>query len=215
MVLRLLVISCAAVYAGFAFRVAFYPPEPHPPTLPVLAKISEDLEAVERSGKTERLSSLRGKVFTCAYLYTVCPHGCSAVMNQMRRLQKNFGTRPDFHQVSIAIDPEHNTPPILAAYAGGIGIYPNDPWWLLTGDAKKMSAFMEGQLQLEPAKPIPVAERLNPLDTNKYDLRITLVDRKGRVRGRYDVFHPLAEVSQKMREQLQADTEFLLNNPTR
>ena len=214
-VLCFALIACALGNLSHRLWQTLSPTEHLEPTLPALARITQGVEATERNGTQVNLNTLRGKVFTCAYLYTVCPHGCSAVVNQMKRLQKNFGSRPDFHQVSIVIDQERNTQKVLQSYAGGIGVYPTDPWWFLTGDSKKLSAFMEMQIGLEPAKPIPPEERLNPLDLNKYDLRIALIDRKGRVRARYDVFHPLAEVGQKMREQLQADTEFLLNNPNR
>ena len=207
--------ACVVGYFGYRIGLTLRPPEQLEPSLPALAQITEDLEATQRNGTPVHLKALRGKVFTCAYLYTVCPHGCSAVINQMKRLQKSFGTRPDFHQVSVAIDPERNTPEVLKSYAGGMGVYPTDPWWFITGESSKLNAFMERQIGLEPAKPIPPQERLNPLDVNKYDLRIALIDRQGRVRGRYDVFHPQPDVARQMREQLQADTEFLLNNPNR
>ena len=183
------------------------------PKLSVYGTITEDLETVERSGKIERLSSLRGKVFTCAYLYTVCPHGCSAVMGQMMRLHQRFGTRPDFHQVSVTVAPESDTPPFLENYAKAMGIKPTDPWWFLGGDQTQLWGFMQKQLLLEPSKFIPPASRLNPLDSYEHDLRIVLIDRRGRIRGYYSVFHPQADVARLMCERLQRDTEALLGNP--
>lgn len=183
------------------------------PRLAVYTTLTHDLKTVERSGKTEHLSSLRGKVFTCAYLYTACPHGCSAVMGQMMRLHQRFSSRPDFHQVSITVAPERDTPSFLKAYAEGMGIKPGDPWWFLGGDQKQLWGFMDNDLLLSPSKPIPAAERLNPLDLYEHDLRIVLVDRQGRVRGYYAVFHPQAGIAQLMCERLQRDTEFILDNP--
>ena len=183
------------------------------PRLPVFATITHDLEATERSGRTVRLSSLRGQVFTCAYLYTVCPHGCSAVTGQMLKLNQRFGSRPDFHQVSVTVAPERDTPPFLNAYAEGMGVKTGNPWWFIGGNQTQLWAFMENELLLTPSKPIPLAERLNPLDLYVHDLRIVLIDRKGRIRGYYAVFHPQPEIARLMCERLQRDTENLLNDP--
>ena len=181
--------------------------------LPVFATITHDLEATERSGKPVRMADLRGKVFTCAYLYTVCPHGCTAVIGQMLKLHRAFGSRPDFHQVSVAVVPERDTAPFLDAYARGLQLSTEDHWWFLTGDQRKLWGFMDKELQLTPAKAIPAEERLNPLDLYAHDLRIVLVDRQGRVRGYYAVFHPQHEIAEVMCEHLMRDTRTLLESP--
>ena len=185
----------------------------HPPALPVFTTITQDLKAAECQGGPTSLSSLRGKVFTCAYLYTLCPHGCSAVMGQMSHLHQRFGSRTDFQQVSIAVAPDRDTPSFLRTYAEGMGIKPGDSWWFLSGDQKLLWDFMEKQLLLTPSKPIPEKDRLNPLDLYEHDLRVVLIDRKGRVRGYYAVFHPQAEIARLMCDHLQRDTEALLNHP--
>lgn len=181
--------------------------------LPVYGTITQGLTALERTGKPVQLSDLKGKVFTCAYIYTVCPHGCAAVLGQMMKLRELHGGRADFHQVSIAVAPERDTPAFLKSYADGLGLEPDDHWWFLTGDQKQLWGFMDQELKLTPAKPIPEEERLNPLDLYNHDLRIVLVDRQGRVRGYYAVFHPEKDIAQLMCERLQRDTKMLLNHP--
>lgn len=57
--------------------------QPQEPALPVLATTRSDFTATERDGMQVRWKDLRGKVVICAYLYTVCPHGCAAVVGQM------------------------------------------------------------------------------------------------------------------------------------
>ena len=88
----------------------------------MLATISADLSATERSGQTVKLSDLKGKVTVCAYLYTICPHGCAAVVSAMQKLHKEHGKRDDFHQASIAVVPERDTPFALNAYAQALGV---------------------------------------------------------------------------------------------
>ena len=72
---------------------------------------------------------------------------------------------------------------------------------------------MDTQLRLTPAVPIPPEARLNPLDTHEHDLRVVLIDRSGRLRGYYSVFHPQEEIAKLMQENLEADTLALLDSP--
>lgn len=182
------------------------------PKLPVLAVMKHDLAATERSGEVVHTKDLRGKVFAVACIYTVCPHGCAAVVGEMQKLHADFGSRSDFQLVSLAIAPERDTPAFLRSYAEGIGVKPGDPWWFLTGDQKQTWAFMTEELKLEVPKPIPVDERVNPLDFYEHDLRIVLVDRAGRVRGYYAVFHPQPEIATLMAQRLHADVRTLLED---
>ncbi len=180
---------------------------------PVLSVVTGDIATTERNGQVVRLSELRGKVVVCSYLYTVCPHGCAAVVAQMQKLHRTFGRRPDFHQVSVAVVPERDTPLTLSAYAEALGVKSDDPWWFLTGDRNPLVSFMTDELKLQPCRPIPAEERLNPMDLFEHDLRIVLIDRQGRVRGYYPVFHPQPEIAQLMGEKLQRDARTLIDHP--
>lgn len=172
-----------------------------------------DLAGIERSGEPVRLSALRGKVVVIAHVYTVCPHGCAAVLGEMLKLKRQFAAQSDFHLVSVAVLPEHDTPPFLRSFAEGMGLTTKDPWWFVTGERQKLWDFMSAELKLEAPKPIPEEERLNPLDLYEHDLRVVLLDRRGRVRGYYAVFHPQREISELMIDRLERDTRFLLDHP--
>lgn len=181
--------------------------------LPIVAQIKGDLEATERMGQTVKLSALRGKVTVMACLYTVCPHGCAAIVAQMQRLNADFGSRADFHQVSLAVAPERDTAGFLKAYAEGVGVEAEDPWWFVTGAQARIWDYMTRELQLQPATPIPEEKRINPLDLYEHDLRMVLIDRLGRVRGYYSVFHPQREIAEVMQAKLHRDVQTLLENP--
>lgn len=181
--------------------------------LPVVHQIQGDLEATERHGQKVKLSALRGKVTVMACLYTVCPHGCAAIIAQMQRLNADFGARADFHQVSLAVAPERDTSGFLKAYAEGVGVKDGDPWWFVTGEQQRIWDFMSQELQLQQAAPIPVEKRVNPLDLYEHDLRMVLIDRQGRVRGYYSAFHPQREIAEVMTAKLYRDVQSLLENP--
>jgi cytochrome oxidase Cu insertion factor (SCO1/SenC/PrrC family) len=202
------IIIIAAVFFDRYLSRAFHPAKRQ---VGVYSKIQNDLQATERDGRPAQLSELRGKVFVCAYLYTICPHGCAAVMGEMNQLFKNYGHRNDFHLVSLTVVPEHDTPAYLTSYAEGMGLNHDAPWWFLTGERGKIWNFMTDELKLEPSVPIPEDERLNPLDLYQHDLRIVLVDRSGQVRGYYSVLHPQPEIASLMKENLQRDVRTVLN----
>ena len=179
--------------------------------LPVIAQTTGALQVTERDGRTVKLADLRGKVTVMACLYTVCPHGCAAIVEQMRQLNETHRERADFHQVSLSVAPERDTTSFLKAYADGIGVKTNDPWWFVTGDQSQIWDFLTNELKMEPPKPIPEEKRLNPLDFYEHDLRIVLLDQQGRVRGFYSVFHPQPEVTELMCEKLKRDVWRLLD----
>jgi cytochrome oxidase Cu insertion factor (SCO1/SenC/PrrC family) len=200
--------AAASMIAGKLFD-ATAPERP----LPEMRSVKGDLEATERSGRTVRFSSLKGKVVVCAYIYTVCPHGCAAVMEEMKKLNEELGKTGEFHQVNISVIPERDTAEMLDGYAQALGLTQDDPWWFLTGAKDSLWNFMTAGLGLEEAEPIPEEERINPLDLYAHDLRVVLIDRKGMVRGYYSVFHPQQEIAEIMRKNLNADARRLVNNP--
>ncbi|WP_009959538.1 SCO family protein [Verrucomicrobium spinosum] len=181
--------------------------------LPRYLRVAETLQAVERDGREVSSASLDGKVRLFACLYTVCPHGCAAVMGQMKKLHEAHGNRPDFQQVSITVVPDRDTPELLTAFAEGMGAGQSSSWWFLTGRQSALWDFMSKGLGMAPPVPIPPDERLNPLDLYAHDLRIVLVDRKGWVRGYYEVFHPQPEIASLICERLAEDVSRLLDDP--
>jgi protein SCO1/2 len=75
--------------------------------------------------------------------------------------------------VSFTVDPEHDTPAVLASYASRYQAEPGR-WFFLTGDAAKLNALARD------------AFKLNSVDgTMTHSTRLVLVDRRGQIRGYY------------------------------
>lgn len=178
--------------------------------LPVYREIPGDLTATERSGATVRFSDLRGKVVVAAYLYTQCPHGCAAITGQFQQLLREHGGDPRFQLLSVAIQPERDSVALLKAYAEAVGATETSPWWFVTGDRQTLWDFMTDQVGMTPAKLIPEDERITPDDQYEHDLRIALIDPRGRVRGYYSVFHPQPEIAALMCTRLREHVRQLL-----
>jgi protein SCO1/2 len=76
---------------------------------------------------------LAGKVWVADFIFTACQQACplmSERMQELGRRTKNLG--PDFHLVSISVDPDRDTPARLAEYAARYAANPVR-WSFLTG----------------------------------------------------------------------------------
>lgn len=91
-----------------------------------------DFSLIERSGRSVTLLDLKGRVWVANFIYTKCTETCPTQSLQVSRLQAEFATEPDLGLVSITVDPELDTPAVLARYAER---YQADPerWLFLTG----------------------------------------------------------------------------------
>lgn len=179
--------------------------------LPVLGQVNGTFLAKERAGHPVRFADLKGKISVFSHLYTVCPHGSMAVLRTMKALNDEFGPREDFHQVSFALASPRETPAFFKSYAENLSVDDSAPWWFTSLDQPVLEKFVTSELGLKAPREIPPEERLNPLDLYENDLRLVLVDQKGRVRGRYNVFHPDPDVSQTAASTLHEDVRTLIN----
>jgi len=188
-------------------------PAPQPAAnLPVKGQVTGEFLALERHGLPVRFADLKGKISVFSHLYTVCPHGSKAVLQAMRALNEEFGSRKDFHQVSFALASTRETPAFFKSYAESLSVEDSAPWWFTSLEQPVLEKFVTTELGLKAPRPIPTEERLNPLDQYENDLRLVLVDQKGRVRGHYQVFHPDPGVSQTAARSLREDVHSLLQS---
>jgi protein SCO1 len=113
-------------------------PQPDLGTLP-------DFALTDQTGHPFGTRDLRGKVWVANFIFTSCAGSCpllSQKMAEVARRARHLG--PDFHLVSLTVDPERDTPPVLAGYAARYGANPRK-WSFLTGDmATIQSAVVDG-----------------------------------------------------------------------
>ncbi|MDQ2870020.1 MAG: SCO family protein [Acidobacteriota bacterium] len=93
-----------------------------------------DFELIDQASKPVRLSSLRGEPVAVTFLYTRCPvaTACPMTTAKFSRLdallkQKGYG-----RLLVVTVDPEHDTPAVLADYAKKAGA-DGRRWRFLTG----------------------------------------------------------------------------------
>jgi len=75
---------------------------------------------------------IKDKIVAINFIYTSCPDTCPLETAQLTRVQRLLGDRlgKDVFFYSISIDPEHDTPDVLAEYRERFGAR----WTFLTGD---------------------------------------------------------------------------------
>jgi len=91
----------------------------------------KEFELTERSGRTIHSKDLRGEPYIACFFFSTCPGSCTRQSNQMQLLQNKFKGKP-IKFVSITVDPEIDTPEVLAEYADRFQAIP-DKWLFLTG----------------------------------------------------------------------------------
>ena len=123
------------------------------------------------------LSDLRGKVVVVTFLYTACPDTCPLLTTQMARIQdrlgRDFGAKVYF--VSISVDPEHDTPEILARYAD-LFHADRSGWSFLTGTNEEIAAVSTAY---------GVYARPTPGGTVEHTFLTSIVDKRGVLRVQY------------------------------
>jgi protein SCO1/2 len=101
-----------------------------------------DFELTDQSGQTFRRKDLLGKVVAIDFIYTRCPlpDVCPRLAANFAVLQRHFRSRigTDLLLISVTVDPDYDTPAVLAEYAKRWGADPRG-WRFLTGDVSKIA----------------------------------------------------------------------------
>ena len=86
-------------------------------------------------GRTVRFYDdlLRGKIVLINFIFMACGDICPSMTQNLVSVQERLGSRlgRDIFMYSISLDPEHDTPEMLKAYAEALGVGPG--WLFLTG----------------------------------------------------------------------------------
>ncbi len=140
-----------------------------------------DFALRNRDGATVSLAQLRGEPFVAAFIFTRCGSVCPRITEQMIRLATLVQHPHLLRRVSFTVDPEYDTPEVLAAYARDHGIQ-DSRWLFLTGEPTAMRSLVHDGFKLAVEKSGTVEEPI------VHSTRLVLVDRRGRVRGYYEAF---------------------------
>ena len=156
-----------------------------------------DFTFTERSGRPITRADLLGKVWIANFIYTQCTETCPIQSAKVALLQAEFVDEKDLRLVSITVDPEQDTPPVLSRYAERYGADPVR-WLFLTGDKRTIYHLAADGFKLSVVDPDDPKERsgilrfLGPRPAFAthgskgliiHSSRFVLVDRQARIRA--------------------------------
>lgn len=176
-------------------------PEQAPPKVPLpVIKDVPEFSLTDRDGSNLTRDDLLGAPWVADFIFTRCAAICPRMTYQMRRVVDGLGDDSPVHFVSFSVDPEHDTPEVLADYARHYEAPPH--WHFLTGDREDLHTLSrEGFLLLVDDQPAESSSG----DPIVHSNRFVLVDAEGRIRSFYDAFDDVEL------ERLLADIDELLS----
>ncbi|WP_025762386.1 SCO family protein [Dyadobacter tibetensis] len=132
-----------------------------------------------QNGDTISEASVKDQIYVADFFFTSCPTICPVMKRQMLKVYKEFKDDPQLKILSHTIDPDHDTPEVLNAFAKDLGVT-GDQWWFLTGP--KEDIYEIGQkFYMTPAQADSTAE-----GGYIHGGYFILVDKDRHVRGMYD-----------------------------
>ncbi len=130
---------------------------------------------IDQQGQPFSSKSLEGQVWVGSYFFTNCPAVCWR-LNQALAGWQETNPNSQTRLVSISCDPENDTPEVLARYAQRFKADPQR-WTFLTGDMPTIVRLGNETFQVSVEK-------------GTHSDRAFVVDRDGKVRGRFRVTEP-------------------------
>ncbi len=144
-------------------------------------------ELTERNGRTVNSRELEGKIWLASFTFTRCLGVCPVMNARAKQLQDALLALPgaeDVVLVSFTVDPENDTPQVLAAKAKQMEADTNRWLWLHGPREKVWSIASKGfklAVEEDPGNPdMPIA----------HSSKFVIVDRKGQIHGYYDSLEP-------------------------
>lgn len=172
----------AACLVAIALPLWMWLTELVPP--PILGEVGP-YEVVDQDGRPASRADLDGSITIAAFIFTRCQNVCPTLTAHMVTLDQ---TLPDsagdlpVRLLSLTVDPLHDTPEVLRAYAQGRGASLRR-WRFLTGSAEAAAGAMDSFLQAAEAVD---TDGDGVPDDFTHSQRVVLVDPGGRLRGVYD-----------------------------
>jgi len=168
---------------------------------------------VDQAGRRVTREDLLGHVSVVDFMYTDCTDVCEMTSGRLASLLRELGGAGDLRVVSISVDPEHDTPAVLAAYAQRHGADPR--WRLLTGPRLDIACLARRGFHLDigddtdagacgpasaAAPPGALAALLGPAPawahgpsrSIAHTTRLAVVDRAARIRAYHLATDPLS-----------------------
>ncbi len=148
---------------------------------PVLGQVPT-FTLTNRDGRPVTLATLAGAPWIADFVFTRCAASCPLMTARLARLGRELPAGDRLHLVSFTVDPDHDTPAVLARYAATFKA--PDRWLFLTGPERDLHRLSREGFKL--AIDVPKGDAGSTVEPILHSTRFVLVDGQGRIRGYYD-----------------------------
>ncbi len=149
--------------------------------LPDYGRVPE-FRLVDSHGESFGRDARGAKVWIANFIFTTCPSFCPRLTQQMGVVQRGLRGVDGVRFVSFSVDPEHDTPERLRAYAEEHGA--TDSWSFVTGPRAAVYELVRSGFKLALEEP-PSGGGPDGNGIILHSDRFVLVDATGTIRGYY------------------------------
>lgn len=134
---------------------------------------------ISQDGKTITQKDFDDKIFVADFFFTTCPSICPRMTGQMQRVYEKFNDNADVMFLSHTVNPEKDTPAVLAEYAKKHNAS-SSKWIFATGDKKQIYDLARNSYLVD------ASQGDGGDDDFVHTQNFALVDKDKRIRGYYD-----------------------------
>lgn len=142
----------------------------------------QDFDHVNQRGENVSLESLKGKPWLGMYIFTNCNSVCPPMTFNMTQIQEKLMKKgiEDYNLVAFSVDPEVDTPEVLADYLARYTVPDESKWNLLTG-------YSQSYIEQFAVKSTKLLVKDDPnSDQVIHGIQFFLVDKDGILVKQYD-----------------------------
>jgi len=147
-------------------------PEANADELPILSTLPS-FSLTSDKGTTIDNAAMAGKVWIADFIFTSCAGPCPVMTRSMADVAKKLELHPEVEFVSVSVDPETDTPEVLARYGEKFGADPKR-WHFLTGTTEAIQELAVKGFKIGAVD-----------DPVIHSTKFCLVDKQGQIRGYY------------------------------
>jgi len=138
-----------------------------------------DFSFISQDSSIVTQETVKNKIYVADFFFSTCKSICPKMTNHLMRVQNAFKDEADVVIISHTVDPENDTPPVLAKYAEKHKAIVGK-WFFVTGDKKQLYDLARNSYYITAM----------PGDGTGDDFihseKMVLIDKDKRIRGFYD-----------------------------
>ncbi len=150
--------------------------------LPIHGVVPEFILVDQAGSQFVASERLHGRIWVANFIFTRCPSVCPRLTQRMGEVQHRSRSLGDsFKIVSFSVDPEHDTPPVLAEFARKYRAS-RRVWSFVTGPRSVIHDTVVEGMKVAMGSEGSIEDPENVF----HGTHVVLIDEKMRIRGYYD-----------------------------